>query len=287
MTKTPVDIQGEVGSVSLSSTIDDGSVVANVSFSLEYTNPAIIPYIATQNGSQTIAPRVRNLTSTGCDIFMEEPDNEGHNGETVFYLVMESGTYNVDGTLIEAGVHNTSTTRSNTNGSTFGDSISFSQSFSSAPVLLHGGPQTYNNGEFVVTQANSITASGFNLSQEIMGTNSSTTTEDIGWIAISPSTGTIGEDPFDAGAASDGSADGYEDTTHNISFSQSFSSAPAIIVAGQTMNGSDGFLTVGTGIPSTSSHSVYAMEDQITDTERAHADETFGWFAISEGVLGE
>lgn len=271
----------ETGTVGLSSTIDD-SVTASVSFNNSYNNPVVVTYIASRDGGQSIQSRAKNVTSSGCDIHMEEPDNQGHNSETVVYIVCESGVYNTDGYTVEADIHTTNTVRRKGDWSTYGDSVSFSNSWSSTPIVLHN-LQTYNNSAFMATQSNSIGTGSFNLSQEALETGISASTEEIGWIAITPVSGGGSMDgvTFETNSESDGSIDGVENTSHSLSFSSSFSNTPDVIVSQQTLNGNDGSYARSSGTQwNTSGHEVYAEEDQVNDSERGHADETFGYLAI-------
>lgn len=271
----------ETGTVSLSTTVDSGAT-KSVTFDNSYSAPAVVTYIPTRGGGQSIQSRAKNVTANGCDIHMEEPDNEGHATETVVYIACEATVFEIDGYTFEAGIHATSSVRTSSDSSSYGDTISFSHSWSSTPVVLHN-LQTYNNGAFMATQANSIGTGSFNLSQEALETGISGTTEDIGWIAITPNSsgGTVDGVTFETNAENDGSNDGVDDNPHSFSFNASFSNTPDIIVSGQTMNGGDGHYARSSGSTwSTSGHDTYAEEDQVNDSERGHADETFGYLAI-------
>lgn len=281
----------ETGTVAISDTIDNG-VSASVSFQQSYSTPVIVTYIATRAGDQSIDSRAKDLSSTGCTIFIEEPDDEGHVEETVSYIVAEAGTREIDGLKIEAGVHTTNTVRTDSDGSNFGDTVTFSQSWSSVPAVLHD-LQTYNNGDWITTQSNSVTTDDFNLSQEAAQTGQESTVveEDLSWIAfeIVSGGGSIGPVTFETNAENDGTGDGVDDTPHTISFSASFSSTPDITVAGNTMNGTDGFWARSSGTQwDTTGHETYSEEDQVVDTERGHVDETFGYIATDpDSVVAE
>ena len=276
---------GETGQVSLSSTIDSG-VEASVSFSKTYDNPVVVGYIPTRGGGQSINYRIRNITGDGCSIFTEEPDDEAHNTETVCYLVVEAGSWELsNGAQIEAGIHTTSAVRVSGDSSTYGEAISFGSSYSSTPMIL-ASLNSYNNGAFMATQVNSTSSSSFNISQEAAQTGISGAIEHLGWVAIETGSDEINGYSYDCGYGSDGANDGVDNSPHSISYS--LPSTPDIVVHQQTMNGADGAWARGAGSTwSSSGHDVYAEEDQVGDTERGHADETFSWFAIESDASFE
>ncbi|MCD6531942.1 DUF2341 domain-containing protein [bacterium] len=268
----------EVGTVSVNSTIDAGTVVP-VSFSKTYTNPVVVAYIATRNGGQSVDVRVRNVTSSGFEVFMEEPDNEGHATETVCWMVAEAGSWiGIDDALrIEAGTHSTSSVHRE--GSSFGgDVVNFGNSFSSTPSVF-ATLNTYNNGAFMSTHTHGLSTTQFVVQQEAGGSGAPAATETIGWIAISRNSGTNDGIEYQIGYHStDGDNDGVDDTPEQISYS--FSGTPVLLVQGSTANGSDGYWARGAGTYSSTSADFYAEEDQVGDSERSHADEAFSWAAF-------
>lgn len=272
-------ISMEVGEVTLSSTIDKG-VTASVTFENTYNNPVIVAYIQTRGGGQSIDVRVKDVTSTGCTIFNQEPDNQGHNPEDIGYIVMEAGAHTLpDGTKAEAETHSTSNVHREHNAFS-GDTVSFTQSFTSAPVVL-ATLNTHNNNDFMSCVVPSTSSTDFTVQQEAGGSGKTAVTETIGWIAVeSGKTGTLGGQKYETGSASDGSNDGVDNTEHTITYINSYSSTPIIVVAGNSGNGSDGYWARGSGTHSSTEHGVYAEEDQVGDNERSHIDETFSWWAF-------
>ena len=277
--ENPVGLAYEAGRVTLSSTIDDG-VSARVSFARSYTDPVVVAYIMTRNGSQSIDVRVKDVTGTGATVFVEEPDDEGHNAEEIGYIVMEAGRHVLaDGTRVEAGRWTTSSVHREDSGFG-GDTVPFTQTFGAAPVLLHT-LNTYNNGAFMSTVSPSVTAGQFMIQQEAGGSGKPAVTETIGWIAIeSGKTGTIDGKKYQTGRSQDGTKDGVTDSAQVISLTAGFSQAPVMIVDGYTGSGSDGYWARSAGTPTATTQKVYAEEDQVKDSERSHADEGFGWWAM-------
>lgn len=270
----------EMGRVSLSNTIDSG-VVESVSFRNTYSNPVVVTYIPTRGGGQSIESRARNVTSTGCEIFNEEPDNEGHATETVCYIVAESGRYSIGGLTFEAGTHKTSTTYAKGD-SKNGDLISFTQSFDNTPPVLHDH-NTYNNGEFMATNALNVTTNDFELQQMAAETYYSSATERLGWIAFEPGAGDIQGYLYEAGTAHDSDGSGIENDGFGISFQNSYSQTPEIIAKMNSLDGGDGGWARGYGSQwDTNGHRTAAEEDQQGDSERSHTSEQFGWFVLQQ-----
>jgi len=273
---------GETGTTSLSTTIDGGEV-DTISFSKSYDNPVVFVYISTRGGGQSLDARARNVTSTDCEIFMEEPDEQGHNTETVPYLVMEEGVWTFpNGTAIEVGSISTSSVSST---GVNGDTVTYSASFSSTPAIIHS-LNTYNNSDFMSTGCTNVDSADFTLYQEAAETGTSSATETVAWMAIPPSSGTNNGYAYEANFGNGGSNDGVGNTPHTISFTQSFGSTPDIITKMNTRNGGDGGWARSSGTQwNTNGHETYAEEDQVNDTERGHVDETFGWFAIESNAV--
>lgn len=277
-------IIGEAGSITLANTIDNG-VEAKIKFKHTYNKPVVVPFIMTRNDDDSVDVRVKDVSSTGCTIFMEEPDNSGHGAEDIGYIVMEEGTYTLlDGTHIEAGSVITSSVH--IGGNSFGgETVLFTQPFTSTPIVLHA-LNTYNNGEFMSSIAHTITTTSFTVQQEAAETGVSFTTEKIGWIAIDSGVlSDLSSVPYETGIHPlDGDGDGVDNTAEIITFTAGFTTPPIVIVKGQTATGPDGYWARGSGTRTTTQQGVYAEEDQVGDNERGHADTGFGWIAIGKSA---
>lgn len=276
----------ETGAVSLSNTIAQG-VVGNITFSDDFNStPAVIAFVPTYNGGDSIGVRAKNVTTSGCDVFYEENTNldNNHSGETVVWMAFETGHHSVDGIEWEAGIHTTSTTANSGDSTTVGDTVSFSTSFPSTPSILHT-LNTYNNGEFKETGANSTTSSDFHLYQEEgSNTGAANATEDIAWVAMEAvGSGTINGVTIDVDYGSDGSKDGVADSDHNINFNASFGNTPDVCAKQQTRNGTEGAWARGNNSWGTGGVDVWAEESSYD--EQSHADETFGYIAIEPNTV--
>ncbi len=268
----------ETGSLLMEDTIDQG-IVETVTLSNDYSNLAVVAYIATRGGGESIDVRVRNVGSNSFEIFEEEPDDQAHNDETVNWIAAENGSWiGIDGQVrIEAGTHSTASAHNETE-AFGGDTVSFSNSLSPNASVL-ATLNTYNNGEFMSTHIHGVTPSDFVVQQEAGGSGSSVSTETIGWIAFSRGSGTNDGVDYEVDYhAQDGDNDGADDSAETITYS--FSGNPCLVVQGATAADTDGYWARGAGTFNSNSANFYAEEDQDSDAERNHGDEGFSWAAF-------
>lgn len=268
---------GETGRIQLASTIDDG-VIETVTLRNTYVDPVVVAFINTRNGGESVQVRVDDVTPTGFDIFMQEPDNQGHAAETISYLVVERGAHTLrDGTRLEAGTVDTDTTHRGGQGFA-GDPVLFETDFDAAPAVLHG-LNTYDNADFMASLATAVGADGFEIGLEAAETGKPAAVETVAYIAIQTGEGTLDGAPYAIGSGDDGSSDGVGQPAHAITF-DAFDAAPDVIVSVYGQNGVDGSWARGAGYDAASQR-VYAEEDQIRDSERGHANETFAYAAFA------
>ena len=161
-----------------------------------YKDPVIFAPSVSFNGSQPASPRITNVTSNSFDIYLQEPSNmDGfHIPETLSYLVMEKGTYQLsDGTLLEVGSLDTdATTNSSDRNLTPWQTIEFDIDFGDTPVIF-SQVQTYNESDFVRTRQQNATSNGFQVvmeEEEIKARNGEGhLNENIGYMAITSGSG--------------------------------------------------------------------------------------------------
>ncbi|EDM80067.1 hypothetical protein PPSIR1_20609 [Plesiocystis pacifica SIR-1] len=127
----------------------------DVYFPYSFSNPVVIVGPASYNGSDPAVVRVRNVTSSGFQLRVEEYayDDGDHAYEQVAYMVLEEGTHTApDGTTWEVGTK--------TGVEVTEETKSFSNSFSSAPLLL-ASSQTYNGSDPMTVRVDNLGASSF------------------------------------------------------------------------------------------------------------------------------
>lgn len=264
---------GESGTITLSDSID-GGIVETVNFSTYYRNPVVFTFISTNNDANAVEARVKNVTRNSCEIFMERPEATSHGSETICYLVMEEGVHQLDDDgFVEVGsVNSNAGYRASVtgNGQNTKETINLSHNFSSFGVIH--SLNTRNNGEFMSTLTPSKDSNTFTIQQMALETNSTFAEEKIAWMA------------FTTGNYYNYEASEFSVGAYNISFSNSYSTPPDVIVKGNSLVGIDGYFIRGTGV-STSGVNVFAQEDQIYDAETGHASESGSYIAVKSGTI--
>jgi len=279
---TSMQTVGETGRKRLSNTVDKKHV-ATISFKNDYINPVVVAFINTRNGGQSVSARIRNLSSSGCQLFMQEPDNQGHMAEWVSYIVVESGRYILEGdVVVEAGITRTTTIHSSGTG-WGGVDVQFNKAFSSTPAILHS-LVTHDNNDFMASLVTDVETGSFKVGMEAAGSGKTSPGEDVGWIAFSPKTGSTSSTSFVIGIGKDGTADGVSNETPHVINMSGFGSTPDVVVSIFNPVGGDGSWARGAGMWNTAEQRVYAEEDQVADLETGHMDEWFAWAAFSEGT---
>ena len=273
---TPVDV-GEVG------TVDVDSNGTTVTLTNTYTNAVVFVFTTTENetSSHPDIARVTNITSNSFDVAIVEP-NSGNTGdptdgvhgfETVSYIVMEAGVWTApDGTRIEVGTIDTATA-----GDTF-TGVSFSQNFSSSPIVLSQVQSNTNSVSYNEARQTGVTKTGFQVTNEPADfeVGSITSQETIGYLAIEGGTGTWDGLNFEAGLTADNVTHG----TRTISFTNDLGADVRFLGQLHTFDGPDNAHAdarnlTGTGV------SVSVQEDHTLDTEINHTTERVGWLAFS------
>lgn len=249
-----------------------------ISLDDSYLNPVVIVSDPTNNGSDPIAIRLRNVTNNAFQIRLQEPNYEDgtHTTESVSYLVMEAGDWTLDdGTRIAAGTYNSS--RLTSQGF---DTVGL-KSFNKTPTVL-SQVQTDNGSDWVTTRTQGQSAKGFQLAmQEEEALNQGEHVgETLGWLAI------------EQGIASDGDTllqgtttkRSYDNNPSTINFTADFDTAPSVIAKLGSYFGKD---TANLRLDDITSNSfgVQVQEEQSLDSELSHTNESISFLAL-EGQSG-
>jgi hypothetical protein len=264
-----IDVATRIGeSFTLPSLTDQWQTVT---FPKAFNNPVVVASQLTVNDIDPATIRIRNLTSTGFEIRIQEWDYQNgiHQAESASYLVMEAGRHVLpNGTVIEAGstlvtnqvLHN----------------VKFSTAFSGVPIVLTQ-VSSQSNGAAVVARLGGVKDYGFGLQmQEQESADGIHSSERIGWIAISHGIGENGATGFQSGL---GFGSGL-----NIGFQQNFLTTPRLFVSAHTTNEYDP-VSVRQRVLNRFGAYVLLQEEQSADVETTHASEQLGWLALDNGPL--
>jgi len=302
----------EVGEVDLAATVDGQSTFQSVSFQQAFPTAPVVVFLATDEGSDPTAIRIKDVTTSGFDMAQVEPPNkDGQHSkmDNVHYIAMEQGRIDIGDMSFEAAIHTTSKTVWK-NGGGF-DTVSFSDAFDSAPIVL-ADIQTLRNetnsppGDpsvpWLTTSVHegSITANDFKVAMEqaeARGAGTPTTTEDIGYIAITRDSGSMydltGNDPAMADVLYDfllstDTIDGWDDGKGAlITYDITFDAAPFVVASLARRDGEDGGW-LRRGAISTANIRLMVDEDQYGDDERKHTAEaaSIAAFGLRPGSSG-
>ena len=251
-----VILKMEVGSVDVTSTYRyDG--FTDVSFTNTYTDPAVIVYMSSYNGTDPATVRATDVTASGCVVFIDEVSTGVHETETISYLVIESGDYTLpDGTHIAAGVVAVSGTDYHQDGEDIlvtGNykQITFESSFEQSPAFFTS-LNTFNNiGNSTYTciaaACVDVFTTGAKVFQEISyATNTTPTAESIAWFAIDNAKVSTFLDTttIETQRYRDNSKDGVTDSPKHVFYhAYPYSTEPINFAQGVTQSGTMGYWT--------------------------------------------
>jgi PKD repeat protein len=240
-----------------------------INFENTFNNPVVFLSPPTNNDAEAVVTRVRNLDKLGFEVRLQEWDYlDGiHTLETVNYLALEQGQVTLpDGTIIESGVFN---------GSTSKQTISYKNAFTSAPVVLTT-IISENEKDAVVGRLSSVTSTSFSyLFQEQEKTKTNHVTESVAYVAWSTGSGSVDMIQFAVAIPS-------VTITNNLTaipFQDSFQDLPFLFSEQQSMTGGD---TAALRVQNLTKENVelFLQEEQSKDSEVSHTSETIGYIGI-------
>ncbi|MEM1097989.1 MAG: cadherin-like domain-containing protein [Planctomycetota bacterium] len=252
----------------------DANTWQTVTLGRTYTDPIVVASLGTTNDVEPAEVRVRNVTSTGFEIQIDEWDylDGVHGSETVHYVVVESGRHELDtGTTIVAG-------RTASDGSVTG--VVYTGGTLTDPAVF-AQVATVNGTRALTTRLEVSGSAGFDVRiDDEPSYTGGLVTEAVDWIAIERGAGVSLDTRYDVQST----PNVVTDDPYSVAWSSPFDAPPVVIAESQTRDGSDeGHVrlidrtTTGTNL--------FFEEEQSTDTETDHTDEVVGVWAIDAGTL--
>lgn len=258
----------------------------NITFDRAYDDPIVFALSPSMNELELVATRLRNISSTGAEILLQEPgriagvaDPRDHVDETVTLLVLERGVHTLsDGTVLEVGTIDTG--KLYVQGF---EQLSYSDAFDDRPAVF-SQVQTFNGTDWVVSRQRNVDAAGFEMTlQEEEFDNLAHMPETVGWLAIETGLGDWGGLAFQAGTSGP-IVNGNATFVEFGSWGWNGVAAPYLNVMASlsTYAGSD---PVSTRILSVAEDgfTTIAQEDQSKDLETSHGLEAVDWLAVEYG----
>lgn len=281
----------EAGTFTAHDTLGTNRTPDTVLFQQAFDVPPVVIVIGSSAGNNSASVRITNVTTTGFDELILEPDNwDGrHLAMQTYYIAVEPGRHVLPGgAIIEAGFTTTTATQFGTGftgGTASWANISFSSALPGTPTVLHNLQTANSETRDVANQSSrphitsivqSLSATGFQLAIDRSQANSGPfpSAETIGWVAFPA--GATGTFPNTSGTAITWSAlnsaaniRGWDNGCFTNGFGQS--SASAIVVAKKiSRNNNDGGWLRHCSISSTT-FGVRVDEDRDQDNERGIA----------------
>ena len=269
--------------------VNVGGDYATISLANVYVSPVVVCSVNYNNNTTPVVARVSNVTSTSFDVRLQNPSGGAVKTDTVSYLVVEEGTWNIDGVKIEAQTYLSTVT--DENNSWVGESQSYGQSYAN-PVLL-GQVMTENDGGWSVfwcqgsRQTDPPSATVLTTGKTV-GEDTDTTraNETIGFIVFEAGHGMIGGVEFEASVGADTVQGVTDSPPYTYSFDTAFGLAPQVALSGMAgMDGGNGGWAYVHGSTFATTKGLYLSidEDTIGDSERNHTTEQVGYVVFETG----
>ena len=238
-----------------------------IDFSDPFINPVVVAGPPSRNDSDPCVVRIRNITTTGFDIRIQEWDylDGTHAKETVAYLVMEQGNFTLDdGTMIEAGQF--TSTDSNF------QAIQFNTTFTTEPVVMTS-IATFNEEDAVTGRLRNISTTSFEhktQQQESLNAHGNETGTYIAWEPSNNSIDTIN-------IIVDKTEDKVRSRWYTVDYGEELSELPIFFGTMQSQDGSEASTVRYTNKTNTEVQ-IMIEEEQSLDDETWHTSETVGYF---------
>ncbi len=268
-----------------------GGMAVTIGLTNTYVSPVVVCSVHYDNNVTPVVTRVKNVSSTSFDVYLQNPSGGGVTTEWVSYLVVEEGVWTIDGVNIEAQTYLSTVTAENNNWSS--EPQSYGQSYTN-PVVI-GQVMSDNDPEWSVfwcrgTSRNnppsaSTVHTGKTVCEDPLATRAN---ETIGFIVIESGFGTIGGIDYEADLGSDSVRGVTNSPPFAYAFNAAFNSAPVIgLVTQAGMDGGNGgwAYTYGPTMASSTTLFLAIDEDQVTDNERNHTTEQVGYIVFENAVL--
>ncbi len=272
-------------------TVEVNHLPVTINLTNAYLDPVII---ATLKYEQSVLPtvtRISNVFPTRFDVVLQRPDGGPSPTETVSYLVVEEGSWTMDGLPVDAQRYLSTVT--DENDSWVGEAQAYGQAFTS-PVVL-GQVMSTNDPDWSVFWASA--ASRFNPPSAAELTTGKTVCEDtdvtrldelVGFVVLEAGNGTVNGVDYDTQVGAD-SIQGVGNSPPDFyNFSTPFSGAPSVgLVTMAGVDDGDGGWAQLHGATGMSAVNIFLSidEDRIGDIERSHASEQVAYLAFAGPVL--
>ena len=259
--ETPAAFTIELGEVE----IDNNWV--RVDITEQFNNPIIVAGPPGTNDSAPCVIRLRNVSTTGFDIRIQEWDYDDgtHSKETVAYLILEQGSFTLDdGTMVEAG-------QFESNDSEF-QNVLLNSTFTSEPVVMTSFA-TINEATAITGRLRNISTTSFDyMTQEQESSTAGHGNETVNYIAWEPSQNNMDGLNWIVNKT----ADKVRNRWYTIDYGTQLDVIPIVLGTMQSMDGPE-TSTIRYANKTNEEIQVMVQEEQSLDDETRHTSETVGY----------
>lgn len=246
-----------------------------------YSSPIIVAGYYENNNSRPASVRLDNVTSTFFDIRLQNPFGRNIYADTIDYLVIEEGAWEIGNRHFVARTHSTDTIGYDPNWNY--DVVSYDYNFTSYPVVLHQ-VMSNNDDDWIttyVTRANDLYNAprfgSFNLALNGAEAETMHGVETLGWVAVSSGRGVFDGIDFESHPTGDMIA-GHDNGCTNVDYYNTYDTIPLVINTQQSMDDTDGSWSVKCS-QTQDLVGLHSEEDQVYNWERSHSTEDHGFLA--------
>ncbi len=268
-----------------------GGTAVTVNLTNTYVSPVVVCSIQYNNNTTPVVTRVTSVTSTSFDVYLQNPSGGGVATENVSCVVVEEGTWTIDGVNVEAQTYLSTVT--DENNSWVGEAQTYGQTYTN-PVVI-GQVMSDNDPLWSVfwcqgtARTNPPSAGALRTGKEVAeDLTVARADETVGFIVFEAGHGTIGGVAFEALVGADTVRGVTNVPPYTYTFSTAFSTAPTVAVT--TLAGMDGgnggwSYTYGASPLTATTMGLAIDEDQVGDTERNHTPEQVGYVVFESSVV--
>ena len=276
--------------------MESGTVVAGgryvtVLLANTYVSPVVVCSVQYNNNTTPIVARVSSVTATSFAVRLQNPSGGAVVADNVHYLVVEEGTWTIDGVNIEAQTYLSTVT--DENNSWVGEAQDYGQSYTN-PVVV-GQVMSENDPDWSVfwcrgaSSSDPPSASSLNTGKHVAeDTYTTRADETVGFVVFEGGHGTIGGVAFEAWLGTDTVQGAVDSPPYAYTFKTAFASAPTVGIATIAgMDGTDGGWSQihGATLATTMLVNLSIDEDQIGDAERNRTTDQVGYVVFETAVV--
>ena len=272
-------------------TVTAGGTKVTVNLTNAYVSPVVVCSVQYDNNTTPVVTRVSGVTGTSFDVRLQNPSGSAVATENVDYLVVEEGSWTIDGVAVDAQTYTSTVTdekyswvgEAQIYGQAFVDPVIVGQVMSELDPLWS---VYWNQG---TTRTMPPSASSLRTGKTV-GEDPTVprANETIGFIALETGHGTINGVAFEASIGTK-SVYGVDDAPPYVyNFITPFGSAPQVAVVTQAAHiGDNGAWAQTHGASQATTGSLFLSidEDQLGDAERNHTKEQVFYVVFESPVV--